>query len=146
EPAFMLAVEQDPELIDLAQRSNIMLVSPTTLLVALRTINNLWRYEQQRENARQIADRAARLYDKLRLFVDDMSNLGQNLERAQLSYQGAMNKLAEGRGNLIRQVEGFRALGVEVKRPINEQLVERAQTTTEETEEEAETEEVMKSV
>ncbi|MEC5344796.1 DNA recombination protein RmuC [Brenneria populi] len=126
EPAFLVAIDRQPELINEALKHNIMLVSPTTLLVALRTINNLWRYEQQSRNAQQIAERAARLYDKLRLFVDDMESLGQSLDKAQGSYRQAMNKLSSGRGNLIGQAEGFRALGVEVKRPISPALAERA--------------------
>lgn len=127
EPAFLLAIDRQPELISEALQQNIMLVSPTTLLVALRTINNLWRYEHQSRNAQRIADRATRLYDKMRLFVDDMSGIGHNLDKAQQSYHQAMKKLAEGRGNLIAQSEAFRALGVEIKRPINPQLVQRAQ-------------------
>lgn len=126
EPAFLTAIDRDPELVSEALRHNIMLVSPTTLLVALRTINNLWRYEYQSQNAQKIADRAAKLYDKVRLFVDDMSVLGQNLARAQSSYHQAMNKLSQGRGNLIDRVESFRGLGVEVKRPINPALVQDA--------------------
>lgn len=131
EPAFLLAIDREPELINEALRHNIMLVSPTTLLVALRTISNLWRYEQQSQNAQRIAERAARLYDKLRLFVDDMESMGQSLDKAQLSYRLAMNKLTQGRGNLIGQVEGFRAMGVEVKRPISPSLaaVARAEET-----------------
>lgn len=127
EPAFLAAIDREPELVNEALRHNIMLVSPTTLLVALRTISNLWRYEHQSQNAQKIAERAARLYDKMRLFVDDMSALGQSLERAQTSYQLAMNKLGQGRGNLIGQIEGFRALGVEVKRPINPSLIGEAE-------------------
>lgn len=126
EPAFLLAIDRQPELINEALNQNIMLVSPTTLLVALRTINNLWRYEHQSRHAQRIADRAARLYDKMRLFVDDMSAIGQNLDKAQDSYRQAMKKLSEGRGNLIAQTEGFRQMGVEVKRPINPRLVEQA--------------------
>ncbi|GBU12402.1 DNA recombination protein [Enterobacterales bacterium] len=126
EPAFLLAIDREPELISEALKHNIMLVSPTTLLVALRTISNLWRYEHQSQNAKRIADRAARLYDKLRLFVDDMESMGQSLEKAQGSYRLAMNKLSQGRGNVIGQVEGFRALGVEVKRPISPSLAELA--------------------
>lgn len=126
EPAFLLAIDREPELISEALKYNIMLVSPTTLLVALRTISNLWRYEHQSQNAKRIADRAARLYDKLRLFVDDMEAMGQSLEKAQGSYRLAMNKLTQGRGNVIGQVEGFRALGVEVKRPISPSLAEQA--------------------
>ncbi|QTF06678.1 DNA recombination protein RmuC [Brenneria izadpanahii] len=126
EPAFLVAIDRQPELINEALKHNIMLVSPTTLLVALRTINNLWRYEQQSRNAQRIAERAARLYDKMRLFVDDMASLGQCLDKAQGSYRQAMNKLSSGRGNLIGQAEGFRALGVEVKRPISPSLAEQA--------------------
>lgn len=119
EPAFLVAIDHQPELISEALKNNIMLVSPTTLLVALRTINNLWRYEHQSRNAQHIADRASKLYDKMRLFVDDMSTIGQSLDRAQASYRLAMNKLSHGRGNIIGQAEGFRALGVEIKRPIS---------------------------
>ncbi|OZI14498.1 DNA recombination protein RmuC [Sodalis-like symbiont of Philaenus spumarius] len=118
EPAFMVAISRQPELINEALAHNIMLVSPTTLLVALRTVNNLWRYEHQSRNAQHIAERAARLYDKLRLFVDDINAIGQSLDKAQASYRLAKNKLSNGRGNIIGQAEGFRALGVEIKRPI----------------------------
>lgn len=126
EPAFLLAIDRQPELINEALNLNIMLVSPTTLLVALRTINNLWRYEHQSRHAQRIADRAAKLYDKMRLFVDDMSSMGQSLDKAQDSYRQAMKKLSEGRGNMIAQTESFRQLGIEVKRPINPRLVEQA--------------------
>ncbi|MRS17423.1 DNA recombination protein RmuC [Enterobacteriaceae bacterium RIT691] len=126
EPAFLLAIDRQPELITEALKNNIMLVSPTTLLVALRTIANLWRYEHQSRNAQQIADRASRLYDKMRLFVDDMSAIGQGLDKAQDNYRQAMKKLASGRGNLLAQAESFRGLGVEVKREINPELAEQA--------------------
>ncbi|EOB1207416.1 DNA recombination protein RmuC [Photobacterium damselae subsp. damselae] len=126
EPAFQAAIEADPALIRDAMDLNIMLVSPTTLLVALRTINNLWRNERQNQNAKEIAERASRLYDKLRLFVTDMEAMGASLEKANQSYQGAMNKLVSGRGNVLRQAESFKQLGVEVKRDINPQLTEKA--------------------
>ncbi|MGM3173647.1 DNA recombination protein RmuC [Dickeya lacustris] len=124
EPAFLVAINHQPDLITDALSHNIMLVSPTTLLVALRTINNLWRYEQQSRHAQQIAERASRLYDKLRLFVDDMVGLGQGLDKAQATYRQAMKKLASGRGNLISQAEGFRALGVEIKRPMSQPVID----------------------
>lgn len=110
EPAFLLAIDRQPELISEALQNNIMLVSPTTLLVALRTIANLWRYEHQSRNAQKIAERAGRLYDKMRLFVDDMSAIGQSLDKAQESYRQAMKKLASGRGNLLARAEAFRGL------------------------------------
>lgn len=122
EPAFQVAIQADPSLIKDAMEQNIILVSPTTLLVALRTIDNLWRNERQNENAKLIAQRATKLYDKLRLFIDDMEGLGGALDRANQTYQGAMNKLATGRGNVIRQAESFRQLGVEIKRPISSTL------------------------
>ncbi|WP_338884529.1 DNA recombination protein RmuC [Xenorhabdus sp. TH1] len=126
EPAYLVALNQAPELLDEAWKHNIMLVSPSTLLVAVRTINNLWRYEYQSQNARLIADKAARMYDKMRLFVDDMQGLGQSLNKAQTSYHFAMKKLVEGRGNLISQAEGFRDLGVDVKCPIDSQLIDKS--------------------
>ncbi|MGY6415799.1 DNA recombination protein RmuC [Vibrio parahaemolyticus] len=128
EPAFQVAIQADPSLIKDAMDQNIILVSPTTLLVALRTIDNLWRNERQNENAKLIAQRATKLYDKLRLFIDDMEGLGGALDRANQTYQGAMNKLATGRGNVIRQAESFRQLGVEIKRPISSDLAQLAQS------------------
>lgn len=127
EPAFQVAIQADPSLVKDAMEQNIILVSPTTLLVALRTIDNLWRNERQNQNAQLIAERASRLYDKLRLFVEDMEGLGGALDRANQSYQGAMNKLATGRGNAIRQAESFKQLGVEIKRSINTEWVEKSQ-------------------
>ncbi|AOV91287.1 DNA recombination protein RmuC [Vibrio parahaemolyticus] len=128
ESAFQVAIQADPSLIKDAMEQNIILVSPTTLLVALRTIDNLWRNERQNENAKLIAQRATKLYDKLRLFIDDMEGLGGALDRANQTYQGAMNKLATGRGNVIRQAESFRQLGVEIKRPISSDLAQLAQS------------------
>jgi DNA recombination protein RmuC len=127
EPAFQLAVEKDPSLVAYAMEHNILLVSPTTLLVALRTIDNLWRNERQNQNAALIAEKASKLYDKLRLFVDDMEGVGAALDRAKAQHEGAMNKLATGRGNVIRQAESFKELGVEAKRPISPKLSELAQ-------------------
>lgn len=113
EPAFLLAVESDPELVTLALNNNIMLVSPTNLLVALRTINNIWQYEYQNQNAQKIAQHAAKLYDKFAGFVGDMEKIGKSMEATQKHYDAALNKLTSGRGNLVRQVEQFRTLGVQ---------------------------------
>jgi len=126
EPAFQVAIQADPSLVKDAMEQNIILVSPTTLLVALRTIDNLWRNDRQNQNAQIIAERASKLYDKLRLFVEDMEGLGGALDKANQNYQGAMNKLATGRGNVIRQAESFKQLGVEVKRPISATIAEQA--------------------
>ena len=124
EPAFLSAIDQDPSLINDALKNNIMIVSPTTLLVALRTIHNLWRFEYQNRNAELIADRASKLYDKVRGFIEDMENLGNCLDKAQQTYQNSMNKLSKGRGNVIGQIERFRELGIEVKKPINPDIAQ----------------------
>lgn len=126
EPAFLAAIDQDPALINDALKQNIMIVSPTTLLVALRTINNLWRYEYQNRNAELIADRASKLYDKVRGFIEDMEILGNSLDKAQQTYHSSMNKLAKGRGNIIGQLEQFREMGIEVKKPIKTEISESA--------------------
>jgi DNA recombination protein RmuC len=127
EPAFQVAIQAAPNLVKEALENNIILVSPTTLLVALRTIDNLWRNDKQNQNAKIIADKASKLYDKLRLFVDDMDQLGASIERASQYHKGAMNKLVTGRGNVIGQAESFKSLGIEVKRPISSKWVEVSQ-------------------
>ncbi|OAT26937.1 DNA recombination protein RmuC [Proteus myxofaciens] len=126
EPAYLVAIGHSPDLLEEALKHNIMLVGPSTLLVALRTIASLWRYEYQSQNAQEIANRAAKMYDKLRLFVDDMQGLGNSIQKAQSSYLLAMKKLSEGRGNLINQAEGFKTLGVEIKKTIDKDLVEKS--------------------
>lgn len=126
EPAYLVAIGHSPDLLEEALKHNIMLVGPSTLLVALRTIASLWRYEYQSQNAQEIANRAAKMYDKLRLFVDDMQGLGSSIQKAQSSYLLAMKKLSEGRGNLINQAEGFKTLGVEIKKTIDKDLVEKS--------------------
>ncbi|BAP58283.1 DNA recombination protein [Candidatus Tachikawaea gelatinosa] len=123
EPAFLLAINHQPDLLNEALQQNVMLVSPTTLLVALKTINNLWKSEYQNRNSQLIAKRASRLYDKIRLFVDDIINIGQNIDKAQKSYENALKKLIQGRGNLISQTENFKKLGVEIKSSINQKIL-----------------------
>ncbi|ADV33996.1 DNA recombination protein rmuC-like protein [Candidatus Blochmanniella vafra str. BVAF] len=118
ESAFTIAIEKESSLLTDAMNKNIMLVSPTTLLIALRTINNLWRYEHQNFNAKKIAEKAGRLYDKLKLFMDDLNKIGQYLNKAEIIYNSAKNKFSEGKGNIISQAENFRTLGVQIKHPI----------------------------
>ncbi|PKH05833.1 DNA recombination protein RmuC [Moritella sp. Urea-trap-13] len=126
EPAFLAALEADPSLMKFALDNNIMLVSPTNLLIALRTIDNLWRYERQNQNAQLIAERAGKIYEKLRLFSHDMQDMGVALDKAQDSYDSAMKRLATGKGNLIKQAQQFVELGVEVKKPLPAELVEKS--------------------
>ncbi len=124
EGAFLAALNADPKLTQLAAQHNVMLVSPTNLLIALRTIHSIWQVEQQNRNAQTIAERAAALYDKLRLFVEELERVGKALQQAQGSYETAMKRLSHGRGNLIKQAEGFRELGVAIKKPIDPNLSE----------------------
>lgn len=126
ESAFLLAADQEPELLKLAFDNNIMLVSPTNLLVALRTINNIWQYEYQNQNAQKIADNAAKLYDKFHGFVSDMDKVGKAIESTQKNFDGAMNKLSTGKGNIVRQVEQFRKLGVQSNKKLDDKLLEQA--------------------
>ncbi len=111
EPAFGLAIQLDPELYNDAFDKNIVMVSPTTLLATLATISNVWKQEYQNRNAMEIAEAGGRLYDKFVGFTEDLVDLGKRLEQTQKSYDGAMNKLRDGRGNLVRQAERIRELG-----------------------------------
>lgn len=125
ESAFLLAIDSAPELVKLALDNNIMIVSPTNLLVALRTINNVWQYEYQNQNAKKIADNAGKLYDKFHGFIVDMEKIGKSVETTQKNYDAAMNKLTTGKGNLVRQVEQFRTLGVQTSKRIDDHLIEK---------------------
>lgn len=111
EPAFGLAIEHESELYNDAFDKNIVLVSPTTLLATLATISNIWKQEYQNRNAVEIADAGGKLYDKFVGFAEDLVDLGKRLDQTRKSYDGAMNKLQDGRGNLIRQAERMRDLG-----------------------------------
>jgi DNA recombination protein RmuC len=112
EPAFMTAVTNDDSLFMDAWNRNVLLVSPSTLLFVVRTVAHLWRQEAQSKNAQEIAKRGGDLYDKLCGFVDDLETVGNRLGQAQKAYDLAHGKLAGGRGNVIRQAEMLRDLGV----------------------------------
>jgi len=122
EPAFIVALEHDPSLVQLALDNNILLASPSNLMIALRTIENLWRFERQEKNGQLIAQQASKLYDKLRLFSDNFLEIGSQLDKAQKTYQSALKQLSDGRGNVIQQAEQLKGLGVPIKRPIADKL------------------------
>ena len=124
EPAFITAIEHDPELVKLALDNNILLASPTNLMIALRTIENLWRFDLQEKNGRLIAKQAGKLYDKLRLFSQNMLDLGTQLGKAQSTYDHAFKQFSQGRGNIISQTESLKDMGVPIKHPLPETLVE----------------------
>jgi DNA recombination protein RmuC len=127
EPAFLLALETDSNLWVHAWEKNILLVSPSTLLFVVRTVAHLWRQEEQARNVQQIAERGAELYDKFAGFVDDLSKLGARIEQTRNAYDAAFDKLTRGRGNLVRQVEMLRALGVQPSKRLPRQLTQRAE-------------------
>lgn len=112
EPAFMVAVTNDRELFQHAWEKNVLLVSPSTLLFVVRTVHNLWRQEEIGRNAKAISARGAQLYDKFVGFVEDLLLVGQRLDQAQNAYLDAKRKLSEGPGNVVRQAEMLRELGV----------------------------------
>lgn len=119
EGAFLLASTEEENLFKLAFEHNIMLVSPSTLFVTLRTIENIWRNEQQHENALLIAKKAGYLYDKFALFVKDLEEVGTHINRTQKSYDNAMKKLSTGNGNLLKRSQEFIDLGVKPKKQID---------------------------
>lgn len=131
EPAFVAAFQQDESLFSEAFERKIIVVTPTTLLATLRTIENVWRYERQSQNARQIAERAGAVYDKLRVFVEAMERLGGQLDTAQGTFDSAMNTLTRGRGNLVSQANRFVELGVRVKKELPKAITEQAEVDSE---------------
>lgn len=127
ESAFMLAIDKDDEIFRKAFDQNIMIVSPSTLLVTLRTIQNIWRYEYQNRYALEIADKAGALYDKFVNFVEDLDKVGDHIDRAHNAYDGARNKLVSGRGNLVNRVHALQELGVKSRKKLPAQLLEQAE-------------------
>ena len=126
EAAFVSAFQADDRLFGESVVKKIILVSPTTLLATLRTIESIWRYEQQSRNTREIAERAAALYDKFCSFAEDMERMGKQLHALQGSYDSAMVRLTRGRGNLVSQVDRFPRLGVKVKKTIPQTVADQA--------------------
>lgn len=127
EAAFSLAIQHEGDLFGEAFEKNIIMVSPSTLLATLRTIQNIWRYEQQNRNAQEIADRAGSLYDKFVNFIRDLEEIGEKLNSARKSYDNAHNKLSSGRGNLVARAETMRELGAKVSKKLPSRLVEVAE-------------------
>lgn len=128
EAAFLTAVQHDPELFTEAFNKNVMIVSPSTLLPTLRTIASIWRQEYQNRNAQEIARQAAALYDKLVSFVNNLEVVGKRLDDAKDAYQEAYKQLSTGKGNLIRQAEKFKELGVQPTKSLPQSLIEQTKT------------------
>ncbi len=125
EPAYLLAVQRDPELWNYAYDKRILLISPTNLIAALKMVESLWRQEYQGQNVQEIARQSGDLYDKFKGLVDDLIEIGNKLKMTQKSYEASMNKLTTGKGNLISRVERIKKLGAKTSKSIPEKLLER---------------------
>lgn len=127
EPALMVALQNDQNLYLEALDKNVVLVSNSTLLATLTTVSSIWKQEDQKRNVLEIARQAGALYDKFKGFIDDLIKVGNQINASQDSYKSAMNKLHEGKGNLISRVENLKNLGAKAQKSIPENLLKRAQ-------------------
>lgn len=123
ESAFMLALDNDPDIMREAYDKGIILVSPSTLMVTLRTIKNLWRYADQNINAQQIAEKAGALYDLFVLHVEALEDIGKHLDKSKDAYDTALKRLSTGRGNLVKRSEELKTLGAKTKKALADKLL-----------------------
>ncbi|MFH6993607.1 DNA recombination protein RmuC [Flavobacterium sp. FlaQc-48] len=131
EPAFAIALNEDSTLYNKAFDRNIVIVTPTTLLATLRTIDSMWTNQKQQENAFEIARQAGALYDKFEGFVTDLVRIGNKIKDTKTEYENAMSKLVDGRGNLISSVEKLKKMGAKAKKSLPENIIARASNTDE---------------
>jgi DNA recombination protein RmuC len=127
EPAFALALNEDTTLYNRAFEKNIVIVTPSTLLATLRTIDSMWANQKQQENALEIARQAGALYDKFEGFVADLIKIGKKIDDSKTEYSGAMNKLVEGNGNIIVSIEKLKKMGAKAKKSLPENIINRAE-------------------
>jgi len=126
EPAFAIALNADDQLYNKAFEKNIVIVTPTTLLATLRTIDSMWNNEKQQRNALEIARQAGALYDKFQGLLSDLIGIGKRIDDSKKEYSNAMNKLFEGRGNLITSVEKLKKMGAKAKKSLPQNIIDRA--------------------
>ena len=122
EGALALALENDATLYDDAFKKQILLVGPTTLLIGLRAIENVWKYDKQNKNAKEIASRAGALYDKFVNFSDDMVKISKQFDTLQGTFETAKKRLSEGKGNIVRQVEQLKEMGAKTSKQIPQSM------------------------
>jgi DNA recombination protein RmuC len=127
ESAFAIALNEDTTLYNKAFEKNIVIVTPSTLLATLRTIDSMWTNQKQQENAIEIARQAGALYDKFEGFVGDLIKIGKKMDEAKIEYGNAMNKLVDGKGNLITSVEKLKKMGAKAKKALPESVLKRAE-------------------
>jgi DNA recombination protein RmuC len=118
EPAYILVMQLDSGIWDYAYRKRVLLISPTNLIASLKVVADLWKREQQSRNAQEIAKRGALLYDKFAGFVEVLQDVGKNVDKTQKSYEKAMSQLKDGSGNLIRQAELLKDLGIKPQKAL----------------------------
>jgi len=135
EPAFAIALNEDTQLYNKAFEKNIVIVTPSTLLATLRTIDSMWTNQKQQDNAIEIARQAGALYDKFEGFVTDLVKIGKKMDEAKTEYEGAMNKLVDGRGNLITSVQKLKIMGAKAKKSLPDPILNRANSSLENLEE-----------
>jgi len=126
EPALMLALNEDKNLYLNALEKNIVLVSASTLLATLSTVASIWKQEDQKRNALEIAKEGGLLYDKFEGFVQDLIKVGKSIKSSKDSYEDAMSKLTEGRGNIIKKIENLKDLGAKTKKRLPQNIIDRA--------------------
>jgi len=126
EPALLTALNHDKNLYLEAFEKNVVIVSSSTLLATLSTVASIWKQEDQKKNAMEIAKAGGLLYDKFEGFTKDLIEIGKKIDSSKNSYSEAMGKLTEGRGNLIRQAERLKNLGVKTQKKLNQKLIDRA--------------------
>ena len=126
EPAYHLAIQEDPNLWNYAYEKRILLISPTNLIAALKMVESMWRQEYQNKNVLEIARQSGALYDKFEGLISDLTDLGKRLDSAQGHYHSTMNKLSEGKGSLVSRVEKIKKLGAKTKKSLPEDIVEKA--------------------
>lgn len=124
ESAFSAIFQQDDNIFTEALAGNVVIVTPTTLLATLRTIENIWQYEQQSKNSLEIARRAGLMYDKFRSFAEEMEKIGKQLATCHATYDTAYLKLTRGRGNLVAHAEQLRELGVQIKKELPKSITD----------------------
>ncbi|HIP32451.1 MAG TPA: DNA recombination protein RmuC, partial [Crocinitomicaceae bacterium] len=124
ESSFALAVKEEPNLYAEAWKRKIVIVTPSTLLATLKTVEGLWKQERQNKNAFEIAEQAGRLYDKFVGFVADLEKVGAKQQDAQKAYDDAMSKLTDGKGNLTRSAEKLKELGVKSKKKLDQKFLD----------------------
>ncbi len=123
EPAFIVAVRNDPSLFDDAFAKHIVVVCPSTLLATMRTVGNIWKQEYQKQNVLEIAKQSGALYDKFVGFYEDLKTIGDRLAQAQISYEAASGKLVSGKGNLVRRAEHILELGAKASKRLPQNVI-----------------------